>query len=78
MRQIVDPKAHGLIFMAPSEERENGLPKWWWELWHFLLTLEFKQIIEREFNVLMVAGRAINTNTAADPTISRHGSNCPQ
>jgi hypothetical protein len=25
---IVDPKAHGLIFFAPSEERENGLPKW--------------------------------------------------
>ena len=56
---IVDPKAHGLIFFAPSDERENGLPKWWWELWRFLLALEFKQIIEPDFNVLMVGGRAI-------------------
>ena len=63
---IVDPKAHGLIFFAPSEERENGLPKWWWELWRFLLALEFKQIIEPDFNVLMIAGRAINAETAAD------------
>ena len=63
---IVDPKAHGLIFVAPSEERENGLPKWWWELWRFLLTLEFKQIIQPDFNVLMVAGRVINAETAAD------------
>jgi hypothetical protein len=63
---IVDPKAHGLIFFAPSEERENGLPKWWWELWRFLLALEFKQIIEPDSNVLMVAGRAINAETAAD------------
>jgi len=63
---IVDPKAHGLVFFAPSEERENSLPKWWWELWRFLLTLEFKQIIEPDFNVLMVAGRAINAETAAD------------
>ncbi len=36
--KIVDPKAHGLIFFAPSDEREKGLPKWWWELWRFLLT----------------------------------------
>jgi hypothetical protein len=63
---IVDPKAHGLIFFAPSDERENGLPKWWWELWRFLLALEFKQIIEPNSNVLMVAGRAINAETAAD------------
>src|ERR1700676_749910 len=63
---IVDPKAHGLIFCAPSEERENGLPKWWWELWRFLLTLEFKQIIEPDSNVLMVAGRAINAETGTD------------
>ena len=63
---VVDPKAHGLIFFAPSEERENGLPKWWWELWRFLLTLEFKQIIEPDFNVLMVAGRAINADTGTD------------
>ena len=63
---IVDPKAHGLIFFAPSEERESGLPKWWWELWRFLLALEFKQIIEPDFNVLMVAGRAMNAETAAD------------
>jgi hypothetical protein len=63
---IVDPKAHGLIFFAPSEERENGLPKWWWELWRFLLALEFKQIIEPDSNVLMVAGRAIHAETAAD------------
>jgi hypothetical protein len=61
---IVDPKAHGLIFLAPDEEHENGRPKWWWELWRFLLALEFKQIIEPDFNVLMVAGRAINAETA--------------
>jgi hypothetical protein len=64
--KIVDPKAHGLIFFAPSEKRENGLPKWWWELWRFLLALEFKQIIEPDSHVLMVAGRAINAETAAD------------
>jgi hypothetical protein len=63
---IVDPKAHGLIFFAPSDERENGLPKWWWELWRFLLTIEFKQIIEPNSNVLMVAGRVIDAETAAD------------
>src|SRR5215468_7032071 len=63
---IVDPKAHGLIFCAPTEERENGLPKWWWELWRFLLALEFKQIIEPDFNVLTVGGRAINAETSAD------------
>jgi hypothetical protein len=63
---VVDPKAHGLIFFAPSEERENGLPKWWWELWRFLLALEFRQIIEPDSNVLIVAGRAINIQTAAD------------
>ncbi len=63
---IVDPKAHGLIFCAPSEEREDGLPKWWWELWRFLLALEFKQIIEPDFNVLMVAGRATNAETGTD------------
>jgi hypothetical protein len=61
---IVDPKAHGLIFFAPSDERKDGLPKWWWELWEFLLRLEFAQIIDPEFNVLMVAGNAINANTA--------------
>lgn len=61
---IVDPKAHGLIFFAPSDEREGGLPKWWWQLWRFLLALEFKQIMEPEFNVLMIAGQALNANTA--------------
>ncbi len=63
---IVNPKAHGLIFFAPNDERENGLPKWWWELWRFLLAVEFKQIIEPDSTVLMVAGRAINAETAAD------------
>jgi hypothetical protein len=63
---IVDPKAHGLIFFAPNDERESGLPKWWWELWRFLLALEFKQIIEPESKVLMVAGRVISAETAAD------------
>ena len=63
---IVDPKAHGLIFFAPSEERENGLPKWWWELWRFLLALEFEQIIQPDFKVLMVAGRAIDAETLSD------------
>ncbi len=61
---IVDPKAHGLIFFAPSDERENRLPKWWWELWRFLLLLEFKRIMEPEFNVLMVAGQALNADTS--------------
>jgi hypothetical protein len=61
---IVDPKAHGLIFMAPSEEREIGLPKWWWELWRFLLALEFRQIIEPDFNVLMFGGRVIDAVTS--------------
>jgi hypothetical protein len=63
---IVDPKAHGLIFCAPSEERENGLPKWWWELWRFLLVLEFKQMREQVPPVLLFAGRAIDTETMAD------------
>ena len=63
---IVDPKAHGLVFFAPSEERENDLPKWWFELWRFLLALEFKQIIEPYFNVLMVGGRAVNADTGRD------------
>jgi hypothetical protein len=63
---IVDPKAHGLIFCAPSDERESGLPKWWWELWRFLLVLEFKQIIEPDSSVLMVAGRAINAESASE------------
>ncbi|HEV2304199.1 MAG TPA: hypothetical protein VGR93_01650 [Candidatus Acidoferrales bacterium] len=61
---IVDPKAHGLIFFAPSEERESGLPKWWWELWRFLVALEFKQIIDPDFNVLMFGGRAIDSATS--------------
>jgi len=64
--EIVDPKAHGLIFFPPSEEREGGLPKWWWELWRFLLVLEFKQIMEPESNVLMVAGRPLSADVAAD------------
>jgi hypothetical protein len=63
---IVDPKAHGLIFFAPSEERENGLPRWWWELWRFLLALEFKQIMDPDSHVLMVAGRALNAETGTD------------
>jgi hypothetical protein len=63
---IVDPKAHGLIFFAPGEERENGLPKWWWDLWRFLLALEFKQITEPDSHVLMVGGRAIDAEAAAD------------
>jgi hypothetical protein len=63
---IIDPKAHGLIFFAPSEQRENGLPKWWFELWRFLLVLEFKQIIDADFNVLMISGRAVNAKTSTD------------
>jgi hypothetical protein len=61
---VVDPKAHGLVFFAPSDERENGLPKWWWELWRFLLALEFRQIAEPDSNILMVAGRTTSGNTA--------------
>ena len=63
---IVDPKAHGLIFFAPSEEKENDLPKWWFELWRFLLSLEFKQITDPSFNVLMLGGRAVNAATNTD------------
>jgi len=63
---VVDPKAHGLIFCAPSEDRENGLPRWWFELWRFLLMLEFKQIIKPDFKVLIVGGRAVNADTGAD------------
>jgi len=63
---VVDPKAHGLIFCAPTEERENGLPKWWWELWRFLLALEFKQMRDEVPGVLLFAGRAIDTETMAD------------
>jgi hypothetical protein len=62
--RIVDPKAHGLIFFAPSDEREKDLPKWWWELWRFLLALEFRQIENPEFKVLMIGGKAIDADTA--------------
>jgi len=62
--EIVDPKAHGLIFFAPSDEREKDLPKWWWELWRFLLVLEFKQIKNPEFKVLMIGGKAVDADTA--------------
>src|SRR6266853_6424550 len=57
---VAEPKSHGLIFLAPTEERENGLPKWWWELWRFLLALEFKQLREQIPRVLLLAGRAID------------------
>jgi hypothetical protein len=63
---VVDPKAHGLIFCSPSDERESKLPKWWWELWRFILTIEFKQIIDPDFNILMIAGRTIDANTSTD------------
>ena len=59
---VVNPKAHGLIFCAPTEERENGSPQWWWELWRFLLALEFKEMREQRPRVLLIAGRAIDTN----------------
>ncbi|MGA9972665.1 MAG: hypothetical protein WBQ07_20190 [Candidatus Acidiferrales bacterium] len=62
--KIIDPKAHGLIFFAPSDEREKDLPKWWWELWRFLLALEFKQIKDPEFKVLMIGGKAVDAGTA--------------
>jgi hypothetical protein len=63
---VVEPKAHGLIFLAPTEERDDGLPKWWWELWRFLLALEFKQMREPAPRVLLFAGRAIDTETMTD------------
>ena len=63
---VVDPKAHGLIFCAPTEERENGSPKWWWELWRFLLALEFKEMRVQLPRVLLLAGRAIDTESMAD------------
>jgi len=62
---VVDPKAHGLIFFAPTEERENGCPKWWWELWRFLLGIEFKQIAKGP-RVFLFAGRVIDMETMAD------------
>jgi len=62
----MEETAHGLIFFAPSEERENGLPKWWWELWRFILALEFRQIIEPNSTVLTIAGRPVNADTATD------------
>jgi hypothetical protein len=62
---VVDPKAHGLIFCAPTEDRENGCPKWWWELWRFVLGLEFKQITQSS-KVLLFAGRVIDMETMAD------------
>jgi hypothetical protein len=62
---VVDPKAHGLVFCAPTEDRENGCPKWWWELWCFVLGLEFKQITKSS-KVLLFAGRAIDMETMAD------------
>jgi hypothetical protein len=55
-----------LIFFAPSEERENKLPKWWWELWRFVLVIEFKQILQPDSTFMMIAGRAIDTKTATD------------
>jgi hypothetical protein len=63
---VVDPKAHGLIFSAPTEDRENGTPKWWWELWRFLLAVEFRQVGKEVPSVLLFAGRAIDTKTMAD------------
>jgi hypothetical protein len=63
---VIKPKAHDLIFLAPTEQRENGLPKWWWELWRFFLALEFKQMREQIPRVLLLAGRAIDTETMAD------------
>jgi hypothetical protein len=63
--RIVAPKAHGLVFVPPNDERENGLPKWWWELWRFLLGLEFKQLKDPQFEVLLIGGQAIESNTAA-------------
>jgi hypothetical protein len=62
----LDPKAHGLIFCAPTEERENGSPKWWWELWRFLLALEFEEMRAQLPRVLLFAGRAIDTKSMAD------------
>jgi hypothetical protein len=64
--EIVDPKAHGLIFFAPSDEREKDLPKWWWELWRFLLALEFRQIKDPEFKVLMIGGKAVDADTTRE------------
>jgi hypothetical protein len=61
---VIDPKAHGLIFAAPHDERKDGLREWWWELWHFILALEFKQIMEPAFSPLMIAGQVVNPATA--------------
>jgi len=63
---VVDPKAHGLIFCAPTEKRENGSPQWWWELWRVLLALEFKEMREQRPRVLLFAGRAADTESMAD------------
>lgn len=63
---VINPKAHGLIFVAPDDARENGLPKWWSELWRFLLGLEFRQILNPSASVVMVGGRAVDAGTTAD------------
>jgi hypothetical protein len=47
-------------------QRENGLPKWWWELWRFILALEFRQIIEPDATILTIAGRPISADTASN------------
>src|SRR5262249_8826471 len=63
---IADPKAHGLIFFAPNDEREHKLPKWWWELWRFLLELEFKQIMNPDSTFIAIAGRVVDANTGME------------
>ena len=63
---IVNPKAHGLIFMPPDDDRESGSPKWWYELWRFLLGLEFKQILNPNSKIVMIGGRAVDAATAIE------------
>jgi hypothetical protein len=40
--------------------------KWWWELWRFILELEFKQIIEPNSTILTIAGCAVSADTATN------------
>src|SRR5215467_12053130 len=40
--------------------------KWWWELWRFLLELEFKQIMNPDSNFIAIAGRVVDANTGME------------
>jgi len=61
--------AQGLIFFAPGEDREHGLPKWEWELWRFLLPFEFKLDIPAKPNASLPVEevRVMQSDYQVDP-----------